>query len=214
LGETYVSSNLVLGGSIHAAVQVHFEQLLADDVPPDLDTLLAAFWESWQARHEAITYPRGEDIATVARLAERMLRAFQRSEFARPAGQIIAVEEELHTQLAGDLPELLARIDLLVDAGDFLVLTDLKTARNAWSMDHVLDAASQLWLYSHLIEPIAGGRPVRLQFAVLTKAAIPEVVIHKVPSGQEKTDRALRIVERVWRAIEAEHFYPSPSPVN
>lgn len=212
LAEKKVPANLVLGGAIHAAVQAHFEHWLAGSTA-DLDALLAAFWEAWNARDDQmIVHARGEDINTIGKLAERMLRAFQRSSFSRPAGSIIAVEEELQGKLMEGLPGLLARVDLIEDAGDALVVTDLKTARNAWSVDHVLDAALQLWLYSHLVEEMADGRPIRLQFAVLTKAAIPEVVIHPVPNGQERLRRAVKIVEWIWRAIKAGNFYPAPSP--
>ena len=129
----------------------------------DCHTLLGAFWDTWNARDDqVIVYAKGEDIRTVAKLAERMLRAFQRSGFARPSGHIIAVEEELRGPLADGFPDLLARVDLIEDVDGALVVTDLKTARGAWSLDHVLDAASQLWLYSQLVERLADGRPIRL----------------------------------------------------
>jgi hypothetical protein len=43
--------------------------------------------------------------------------------------------------LAPDVPDLPARVDLLVDAGDSLVLTDLKTARNRCSEEQVNESA-------------------------------------------------------------------------
>ena len=43
LPEETISASLVLGASLHQAVQYHFEQLLAGQPPADLDTLLAVF---------------------------------------------------------------------------------------------------------------------------------------------------------------------------
>ena len=109
--------------------------------------------------------------------------------------------------------DLLARIDLLVDDGDSLILTDLKTARSRWSNDQVQDSAGQLLLYHELAKPIADGRPIRLAFAVITKTKTPEVCRHKVWADPRQIDRMKRIVETVWKAIEAGIFYPSPSPM-
>jgi CRISPR/Cas system-associated exonuclease Cas4 (RecB family) len=47
---------------------------------------------------------------------------------------------------------------------------------------------------------------------VLTKTKNPGVDLYEVPVDGKRTDRTKRIVERVWRAIEAGTFYPAPSP--
>lgn len=44
--EKTVFAALVFGGGVHAAVQLHFEELLAGQPAPGLDTLLDAFWAS------------------------------------------------------------------------------------------------------------------------------------------------------------------------
>ena len=50
-----------------------------------------------------------------------MLRAFLASEMALPRGAVIGVEEELRGPvLGGDLPDLLARLDLIIDSGNRL----------------------------------------------------------------------------------------------
>ena len=61
-----------------------------------------------------------------------------------------------------------------------LVLTDPKTARTRWSNEQVRDWAGQLLLYHELAKPIADGRPIRLELAVLTKTKTPEVFRHEV----------------------------------
>jgi CRISPR/Cas system-associated exonuclease Cas4 (RecB family) len=123
------------------------------------------------------------------------------------------VEEELRGQLVLGVPDLLARIDLLVETDDALVLTDLKTARNSWSDDQVTRSTGQLLLYSELVKRIAGGKPVRLAFAVLTKGKFPDLTTYPVLADPGQVERMKGVVQRVWQAIEAGIVYPAPSPM-
>ncbi len=143
-----------------------------------------------------------------------MIAAFQASPLATPAGTIIGIEEELTGELISGVPDLMARIDLLVDDGDGLVLADFKTARTSWSDEHVRDAAGQLLLYHELVQPLADGRPVRLEFAVVTKTKNPEIARHTVVPSPRHLTRTKAIVETAWRGIEARLFLPSPSALN
>ena len=74
-------------------------------------------------------------------------------------------------------------------------------------------SASQLLLYSELVRSLAPRKKLRLQFAVITKAQKSSIDLHEVPASRQQIDRMMRIVERVCRAIEGEHFYPAPSPM-
>src|SRR5262249_7940595 len=123
LPEPTIAASLVLGSALHRAAQYHFEQLLAGKPSPDLDTLLAVFQERWHTyESEPIQYGKGESRDTFGRLADRMLRAFQRSDFAKPKGEILGIEEELRVPIIPGCPDLVARLDLLIDAGDELRL--------------------------------------------------------------------------------------------
>jgi CRISPR/Cas system-associated exonuclease Cas4 (RecB family) len=215
LPEQTITASLLLGQAMHRAAQAHFEQLLASGDPPDLDTLLEVFWDSWNSRPEqAVLFSKTEDINSIGHLAERLLLSFQGSDFARPEGTILAVEEELRGELVPGVPDLLARVDLLVDAGNAFVLSDLKTSRSAWSEDRVADSAPQLLLYSELAKTLTDGKPLRLSFAVLTKTKLPQLTVHSVPIDPVSVARFKRIVEQVWRAIQGAYFYPNPSPLN
>lgn len=215
LPEETVSAGLIFGSAVHAALAYHFEQLLVGYEPPDLDTLLEVFRDTWHARAgQEILFPEGDDIHTMGRLAERMLRTFQASSLARPQGPIVGVEEELRGQLIPGLPDLVARLDLVVDEGDVLKVTDFKTARASWSQEHVDDFAGQLLLYHELVKELAEGRPVRLEFAVLTKTKFPELARYPIDVDPRQMERAKKIVERAWRVIQSGNFLPSPSPLN
>jgi len=203
-----------MGSAVHAALQFHFEQLLAGNPPPDLGTLVEVYQQTWRQRHgKVIQFPKGETLDTFGRMAGRLLATFIQSDFARPSGIVLGVEEELRGEVVPGCPELLARLDLVVKTREYLEITDFKTARGSWSESHVNDAAPQLLLYSELARPLADGKPVRLRFAVLCKTRFPQLTFHQVRVDPIQVARTKRIVERVWKAIQAGNFYPSPSPI-
>jgi len=215
LPEEAVASTLVFGRSLHASLEFHYQQLLIGQKPPSLDMLLDAFQDTWRSHDTTrIRFGKGEDINTIGRLADRMLRAFRVSTLAHPKGTIVAVEEELRAAIAPGCPELLGRIDLAVETKEALEVTDFKTSRGQWSLNRVDDAAPQLLLYSELVRPLSDGKPVRLAFGVLTKTKVPAVDLHPVVLSQARVQRTKRIVEHIWRAIQAGHFYPAPSAMN
>jgi CRISPR/Cas system-associated exonuclease Cas4 (RecB family) len=212
LRERTVSASLVFGSAMHRAIQYHFEQLMAGCSAPDLDTLLAIYQDGWRARDlRDVRFDNGTTIDSLGRLADHLLQTFQRSDFAHPEGHILAIEEEFRDKLIPGAPDLLARVDLVVDTGDTLVVSDFKTARSKWSWGQVQESAIQLLLYSELVKQLADGKPLRLEFAVLTKTKVPALTIHPVEIDSHRVERMKRLFERVWRAIQAGHFYPNPS---
>jgi hypothetical protein len=131
LTEQTVGASLVFGGAIHTAVERHFRDLLDGNPAPDIGTLLDVYQDACDARDGAqVIFGKEESHISYQQLAERMLRAFQNSEAAQPGGTIIGIEEEFRGELVPGLPDLLARVDLLVDAGDALVITDFKTSKS------------------------------------------------------------------------------------
>ena len=160
LPEPTVSAALAFGGAFHRACEHQYRELLEGRPAPALDALMAAYNDAW-AEHDgkAIQYGKDDDRSTLDDLAGRMLGAFQASDVANPPGTIIGIEEELTGELVPGVPDLLARVDLLVDAGDHILITDLKTARSRWSQEQARESAGQLLLYHELAKPMADGRP-------------------------------------------------------
>ena len=109
---------------------------------------------------------------------------------------------------------LLGRVDLMVETEDALVIADWKTSRSKWSTSQAEDATEQLLCYAALATDFAPGKPIRVEFSVLTKTKEVQVDRHQTLADARSIDRARRVAERVWHAIEAEHFYPAPSPMN
>ena len=102
---------------------------------------------------------------------------------------------------------------MIVEEREKLVISDWKTSRARYSPDRVEDSTEQLLFYSELARDFAPGKRVRLEFAVLTKTK-DEHDRHSTHVDPLRVNRIKRIVERVWRSIEAEHFYPAPSQMN
>ena len=215
LPEETVSASLVFGGAIHEAVEHHLRQLSLGRPRPDLGTLLDIYEAAWDRRRDVeVQFAQDESHASLHRQAERVLVAFQSSPVSRPAGTIVGVEAELRGQIAPGVPDLLGRVDLLVDDGATLTVTDFKSSRSRWNADHVEAAADQLLLYSQLVRDMAQGRKLELQFCVITKTKDPSVECHAVEWSPARAARSTRIVERVWSAIASSHFYPAPSALN
>ena len=216
LPEETVSSSLVFGRAVHAAAEHHFNELMCGGSPPDQESLLATFWDAWRCAAEegVIQFGKGEDTSSIQQLAERVLVAFRESELAQPAGRVIGVEEELRGTLVPGVPDLLARIDLLIETEDELIIRDFKTSRNRWSDGQAENQAEQLLLYSELARELVPGKSLRLEFAVFSKTKTPTIERHPVLHDPQRIARTKRVIDRVWQAIESGHFYPAPSAMN
>lgn len=215
LPEKTVSSSLVFGSAIHRAVEHHYRELLTGNSAPGIDALLYEYQAEWQSRDlEAVRFCKGEDADTLGKLAERVLAAFQQSASANPTGRIVGVEEELRGPIADGCPDLLGRVDLLVDEGHELVLTDLKTAKSRWSRQQVDESSEQLLLYSGLAQELMPTKSLRLEFLVVTKAKTPVVETHRVRFDFTTIERTKRMVAQIWAAMQTGYIYPSPSPMN
>ena len=211
LPEPTVSVSLVFGGAIHRAIEHHFRELLAGGDAPPVEALLAEYHREWDhARWMRSVWAKMISRQSLDALAQRMLVAFAASSVAKPAGRILAIEEELRGPFIPGLPDILGRVDLIVETPDALVISDWKTSRARWSAHQVEDATEQLLLYAELAQDWP-GKPLRLELAVFTKTKDVAVEQHSLIADPRQIDRTKRVVERVWKAITAGHFYPAPS---
>jgi putative RecB family exonuclease len=215
LPEETVSASLVFGSAIHRAIEFHFRELMSGLHTTSLHDLMGEYRKQWnQAEAADVRLPKGETIGSLEDMALRMLTAFMTHSLSRPDGRILGIEEQLRGEIVPGLPDLLSRIDLIVETPEELVISDWKTSRAKWSDGQVEDAMEQLLLYSELASDFAPGKRVRLEFVVLTKTKQVALDHHSTVADPNRLARTKRVVERVWRSIEAEHFYPVPSPMN
>jgi RecB family exonuclease len=213
LPEKTVSASLVFGAGIHRAIERHFQDRLAGNEAPTLNEMLEVYGQEWAERGDEVQHIPDAEKMALAETAGRMLAEFQGHAMAWPEGKILAVEETLRGPVVPGLPDLLGRVDLIVEEPDALVIHDWKTSRSRWNTDQLHDAAEQLLLYAELASDFAPGKQVKLAFSVLTKTKSVNIDQHVLSVLPQQADRMKRIVERVWDAIEAQHFYPSPSPM-
>ena len=214
LPEACTSSSLVFGSAIHAAIEAYFQARLVDDPLPDLDVLMASYRQYWQANQTVpIQFGATDSPESCEQLAQRMLARFLASDLAQPEGRIIGIEEELRGELVPGVPDLLGRVDLILETDDHVVIQDFKTARSAWSPDQAEESAEQLLLYGDLVQRLVPGKDLKLRFAIITKAKEPKVQVLDAAFDGERLDRTKQVFKTVWSAIKAGHFYPSPSPM-
>ena len=214
LPEEFVSANLIFGSAIHSALEAYFRERLASERSLSVEALLAVYHSTWsEAELAAVQFGKSEDLASLGSLAERMLHAFVGSDLSRPTGSIIGIEEELQAPVLSDCPDLLARLDLAVETDDALVVTDFKTARSRWSAGDVNAAEGQLVLYHELIQQLT-DKPIRLQFAVITKTKQPDIDLQPVTPDPLRIERIRQLIRRVWTGIQSGNFYPVPNAMN
>jgi hypothetical protein len=114
------------------------------------------------------------------------------------------------------LLDVLAKVDLITLTENCLHGVDFKTSRSRWNEQKAQQAGDQLVLYAATARSMSRslGLPVKLHFAVITKAKTPVVQLLPVQNDAGQLDVVRNSVAVVWRAIQAGNFYPSPSPMN
>ena len=200
---------------IHAAVEHYFNQRMALAESPDFVTLLKVYHENWEANAaDSIQFNKTESLESLSTLAEKMLRTFLASDLSNPEGRIIGVEEEIRGLLSSKIPDLLGRIDLLIETDDELIIQDFKTARSVWDQEQADQSSEQLMLYGELVRQFMPRKKLKLRFAILTKTQTPKVQKIDCSFDEAIVERSKITFKNVWSAIQAGHFYPNPSPMN
>lgn len=222
----FIPNSLILGGSLHAALELHYRCKL-EGLGVTYEALLSAYHDAWRRQIEQARQQTGQrvpvqysknlpDADAVHELGARMLTAFLASPLANPKGIILGIEEELRVVLDPDLPDLLAKVDLVTQTDGSLHVIDFKTSRTKWTEKKAAEAADQLVLYAATVEKMSRslGLPVKLHFAVLTKHKTPQVQLLPVAANMERVAVLREGVAQIWQAIQSGNFYPSPSPMN
>jgi putative RecB family exonuclease len=216
----FIPSSLIFGGSIHAALELYFRARL-EGLAVTHGAMLSAYHDAWQRQLRdgdgvPVRFNKGQDIDTLHALADRMLSAFSSSPLAQPKGTILGVEEELRIVLDPELPDVLARVDLVSMSDTAVYVTDFKTSRSRWNDQKAREFGDQLLLYGATAASMARyiGLPIRLAFAIITKARTPVVQILPVPTAAERMTAMTESLAGVWEAIQTGNFYPAPSPMS
>jgi putative RecB family exonuclease len=215
-----VPSSLLFGGSIHSSLEVYFRARL-EGLSIMHEVLLSAYHDTWnrQLREGGdvpVRFNKDENTDTLHALADRMLAAFLASPLAQPKGTILGVEEELRIVLDPDLPDVLAKVDLVTQTERALHVVDWKTSRSRWTEQKALESGDQLVIYGVTVGKMSRslGLPVNLHFGIITKAKTPVVQVLPVPTDADRVTAMTESVAAIWEAIQVGNFYPSPHPMN
>lgn len=205
---------VVFGKAVHRALAGFYRDAM-DGEPFRLAGLLASFADAWEDECDRceVAFREGEDYESLLALGQGMLRAFARS--ARPQ-RVIGVElpfefrlEHPFTDQETSVP-IRGVIDLVEeDQNGTLWVVDHKTAARAYS-DKQVAGDLQLLIYAAAVRQldVVKGRDVMLRFDVLIKAKRPRFLQYRTQRDERDVARLFEIVEGVWKAIEAEAFYP------
>lgn len=214
----FTPATLLLGVGIHAAIEAFYRNQLQGGREPHVSDLLDRFEAKWESEADRpIKFGKSESIESLRNLAERMLAAFLGSDGSKMDTTIIGVEQTTQLPIVSDCPDILGRLDLVHCAHSALRITDFKTSRSRWNQASLQEAAPQMLLYAQLAEPIAeelGCDRIEIEWIVLTKTRQPVVERYTPAPHAAQINRVNAMVQRVWRAIAAGHFYPSPAARN
>ena len=212
----FVASSLVFGSAFHSAAQHYYEQQLAG-VVCEASELYDVFDQARNDERNAglpVKYNKTENEEQLLELSQRMLAAFLESELAKPKGQVIGVEETLTGSISPDLPDLLARIDLIVQREDWVQVIDLKTSKSRWSEHKANQSADQLMLYAEMANQLSDGQPIGIAFGVVTKAKSPAVQLLLVECDSQRVKQSIALMEPIWQAMKSGVDYTNPGPMN
>ncbi len=214
LPEEFVSSNLIFGSAIHAGLENYFRSHLEGRQLPDLASLMTVYRETWSQTNLAeVQFGKSEDLAVLEQTAGRMFQAFLESDLTSPGGTIVGIEEEFQAPVISGCPDLFARLDLIVETNDGLAITDFKTSRGRWSTSETLANEGQLLIYHELARQWI-DKPIRLQFAVITKTKQPDVEVRSVVPDPIRIERIRALIKKAWAGIQSGNFYPVPNAMH
>ena len=217
----FIPVSLIFGGAIHASLELHYRATL-EGLTVTHGALLSAYHDAWRRQKEQaggnvpVRFNKGDNEDTVHALADRMLTAFVNSPLAKPKGTILGIEEQLTVTLDSAVPDLLAKVDLVTHTDGALHVIDFKTSRSRWTEQKAVESGEQLHLYGVTVGKLSRDLniPVKLHFAIITKAKTPLVQLLPVPTEPSRIEAVKESVRQVWEAIQVGNFYPNPSPQN
>ena len=213
----YIASSLLIGSSIHSAIELYHRRELEGAPLPDLDELVTQFWTEWKDRTEdsaEVRFSKREsDLDAVSQLASRMLASFLESPHRKTGGVIIGIEERMSEKVLRGCRPLLGIVDLVFHSENRLFVRDYKTAARKWNQSNAESNAGQLELYGELVKKLVPNRELSFEFIVLTKTKSPAVERFTVESRRRRIERTKLIANITIDAIATGVFYPNKNPM-
>lgn len=215
LPQATVSSNLVLGSSVHAAL-AEYHRTVQQDLPTNTAKLHDVFIETWEKREKElqVTFRDGEgrqeNIDQGIALVEIYLKE-------PPPQEIIGIEEEIIAPIHNSQGEyletpLLAILDLITEENEEINIYEFKTSGRAYS-EMEAETSLQPSVYVNAVQETI-GQPARVEYTILVKTKTPKVQRLTTIRNDEDIARLGDIIENVERAVQIGIFYPVENPLN
>lgn len=215
LPQPTVGSGLVLGSSVHAALEL-YHRSLQDGKPVQSHRLHSVFLDAWQLRETQaeVEYRKGESrddsIGQGIELVEMYVRE-------PPPQGIVAVEQQMIFPLHNSQGEILetpmvAIVDLLTQTDGELKICEFKTSGRAYGNFEV-EVSLQPTSYVNAVWETF-GETARVEYTVLVKTKTPKVQRLETARDERDLGRLGDVVQAVERAIQATAFYPVENPLN
>ncbi len=200
----FTSAALAFGSAIHEAVAAFYQTYLEGDVLKP-DQMLDVYRDVWRQKEDSRFFNGDDEISLLMR-AEQLLGVFHES--FEPSTTVLGVEEFFAVDME-NLPPFQGYIDLIERSltGQVSVV-DLKTATKKPSKGNI-QSNLQLTAYS-LGASGLGFDPedLNLRLDVLVKTANPDLVRYETRRTEEDRKRFIKLVQQVWKGIEAEVWFP------
>lgn len=210
-----VSSSLVLGGALHAALAEYHTALQKgqSSVDPDLFPTFLHRWEEEEC-HSTLHYKSGETRSDLLELGRQLLTLYLQQP---PPENVIGVEQEFLVPLInsrGEILEkpLLAYVDLLTKEETRIRITEFKTSARAYS-EQEIQTSLQPTCYLHAVSEGWGLEAVA-DYTVLVKTKTPKVQTLTTNRDPSEFTRLGDLFETVDRGVELGIFYPHENPLH
>jgi CRISPR/Cas system-associated exonuclease Cas4 (RecB family) len=215
LPERFVSSNLVLGSAVHAAL-AHYHRGLSDGQTLPGEEVKATFHQAWQerGRREQIHFQGGRTEKDTLEQGIGLVETY----LAEPPPQrILGVERAMLVPVCNSQGEVLEKplyavADLITVEDTGVRVHDFKTSSRAYS-DLDAQTSLQAGCYS-VASRETFQQPVTFQFTILLKTRQPRVQRVETTRSEEDQGRLGDLIGAVDRAVQASIFYPIESPLN
>ena len=197
---------MVLGKSVHDALEGFYLFRQEQDTDPPVELLTDTFSTSWRRGLVGDPPVKADDIGAEKDMGIAILHAFH-EQAPRPL-KVFAVEEAFAIPVADDERLLVGAIDaLVVDEDGRVVLVESKTAKRRWAKDQ-LAYDFQPTIYKVAARSMGLVEHPTIRFDFLLKLKKPAFESAEIFRSPEQEQEAFHVFRQVLRAIDAGIFYP------
>jgi CRISPR/Cas system-associated exonuclease Cas4 (RecB family) len=215
LPQPTVSSSLVLGSSVHAAL-AEYHRAIQHDEPTSVDKLHRTFEECWTGRENQtrITFKDGETPKDTFDQGIALVEMYLKEP---PPQRIVSIEQEIISPVHNSRGEyletpLVAVADLITEVDEQLTVREIKTSSRAYSATET-ETSLQPTCYVNAVQEVFGF-PATVEYTVLIKTKTPKLQRLTAERTNEDLGRLGDIVENIERAVQANIFYPVENALN